>query len=130
MKALLARLDAVNPGVNGYVTVARESARPAARRATQALGRRGKPLPPLHGVPVSIKDLFSTKGIRTTWGSVIYQDHVPDEDDLVVQRLKTAGAIVVGKTNTPEFGAGPTTSTPVSAPTPHPSHTSLTRGAP
>jgi amidase len=128
MQAVLARLDAVNPVVNAYVTVARESAMTAARRATQALGRRGKPLPPLHGVPVSIKDLFSTKGIRTTWGSVIYQDHVPDEDDLVVQRLKTAGAIVVGKTNTPEFGAGGNTFNAVFGATRNPWNTALTCG--
>ena len=88
------------------VTVARESALAAARRATHMLGRKATTLPLLHGVPVSIKDLFATKRIRTTWGSLIYKDHVPDGDDLVVQRLKTAGAIVVGKTNTPEFGAG------------------------
>ncbi len=128
MQAVLARLDAVNPVVNAYVTVARESAMTAARRATQALGRRGKPLPPLHGVPVSIKDLFSTKDIRTTWGSVIYQDHVPDEDDLVVQRLKTAGAIVVGKTNTPEFGAGGNTFNAVFGATRNPWNTALTCG--
>src|SRR5262249_32429620 len=106
MQAVLARIDAVNPAVNAYVTVARESALAEARRATRALGRRGTPLPSLYGVPVSIKDLTATKGIRTTWGSQIYQDHVPDKDDLVVERLKAAGAIVVGKTNTPEFGAG------------------------
>ena len=106
MQAALARIDAVNPAVNAYVTVARESALAAARRATRMLGRKATRLPLLHGVPVSIKDLFSTKGIRTTWGSLIYKDHVPDGDDLVVQRLKAAGAIVVGKTNTPEFGAG------------------------
>jgi Asp-tRNA(Asn)/Glu-tRNA(Gln) amidotransferase A subunit family amidase len=90
MQAVLARIDAVNPAVNAYVTVARESALTAARRATRALGRKGTVLPPLHGVPVSIKDLTSTKGIRTTWGSLIYQDHVPNEDDLVVKRLKSA----------------------------------------
>src|SRR5213593_621808 len=106
MQAVLARIDAVNPVVNAYVTVARESALAAARRATHMLGRKATRLPLLHGVPVSIKDLFATKGIRTTWGSVIYKDHVPDGDDLAVQRLKAAGAIVVGKTNTPEFGAG------------------------
>ena len=106
MQAVLARIDAVNPAVNAYVTVAREAALAAARRATRMLGRKGITLPPLHGVPVSIKDLVATKGIRTTWGSLIYKDHVPDQDDLVVQRLKAAGAIVVGKTNTPEFGAG------------------------
>jgi hypothetical protein len=70
MQAVLARVDAVNPTVNAYVTVARESALTAARRATQALGRKGAPLPPLHGVPVSIKDLTSTKGIRTTCAAV------------------------------------------------------------
>jgi amidase len=106
MQAVLARIDAVNPAVNAYITVARESALAAARRATRLLGRGAARLPPLHGVPVSIKDLTATKGIRTTWGSLIYKDHVPDKDDLVVQRLKAAGAIVVGKTNTPEFRAG------------------------
>lgn len=128
MQAVLDRIDTVNPVVNAYVTVARESALAAARRATLALGRRGKPLPPLHGVPVSIKDLFSTKGIRTTWGSIIYQDHVPDDDDLVVQRLKAAGAIVVGKTNTPEFGAGGTTVNAVFGATRNPWNTALTCG--
>src|SRR5215472_11928224 len=82
MQAVLARIDAVNPVVNAYVTVARESALAAARRATRALGSKSHALPLLHGVPVSIKDLFSTRGIRTTWGSIIYQDHVPVEDDL------------------------------------------------
>jgi amidase len=106
MQAVLARIDAVNPTVNAYVTVARDSALAAARRATGMLGRKATTLPALHGVPVSIKDLFATQGIRTTWGSLIYKDHVPDADDLVVQRLKAAGAVVVGKTNTPEFGAG------------------------
>jgi amidase len=106
MQAVLARIDAVNPTVNAYVTVARESALAEARRATRLLSRRPATLPPLHGVPVSIKDLFATKGIRSTWASLIYKDYVPDTDDLVVQRLKVAGAIVVGKTNTPEFGAG------------------------
>ena len=128
MQAVLARIDVVNPVVNAYVTVTRESALAAARRATRALGRKGTALPPLHGVPVSIKDLFSTKGIRTTWGSVIYQDHVPDEDDLVVQRLKAAGAIVVGKTNTPEFGAGGNTFNAVFGATRNPWNTALTSG--
>src|SRR5215813_11335491 len=106
MQAVLARIDAMNPAVNAYVTVARESALAEARRATRLLGRKVTTLPPLHGVPVSIKDLYATKGIRTTWASLIYKDHVPSEDDLVVQRLKAAVAMVVDKTNTPEFGAG------------------------
>jgi amidase len=128
MHAVLARIDAVNPVVNAYVTVARESALAAARTATRALGRKGTALSPLHGVPVSIKDLTATKGIRTTWGSLLYHDHVPDEDDLVVQRLKAAGAIVVGKTNTPEFGAGGTTFNAVFGVTRNPWDTTLTSG--
>ena len=81
MQAVLARIDAVNPLVNAYVTVAREAALGAARKATPALRRRAA-LPPLHGVPVSIKDLTPTKGIRTTWGSKIFEHHVPSEDAL------------------------------------------------
>ncbi len=108
VQAVLARIDALNPALNAVVTVDREGALAAARRATAAL-RRDRSLPPLHGVPVTIKDLTPTKGIRTTWGSRIYEHHVPDEDALVVERLKAAGAIVVGKTNTPEFGAGANT---------------------
>src|SRR5215831_12862076 len=128
MQAVLSRIDDVNPVVNAYVTVARESALAAARRATQRLGRKATTLPPLHGVPVSIKDLYATKGIRTTWASLIYKDHVPDEDDLVVQRLKAAGAIVVGKTNTPEFGAGGNTFNAVFGATRNPWNTALTSG--
>jgi amidase len=128
MQAVLARIDAVNPAVNAYVTVARESALAEARRATRALGRRGTPLRPLHGIPVSIKDLTATKGIRTTWGSEFYKDHVPDRDDLVVERLKAAGAIVVGKTNTPEFGAGGNTFNALFGATRNPWNTALTSG--
>src|SRR5206468_757990 len=128
MQAVLARIDAVNHAVNAYVTVAGESALATARMATRALSRKGAVLPPLHGVPVAIKDLTATKGIRTTWGSLIYQHHVPTEDDLVVQRLKAAGAIVVGKTNTPEFGAGGTTFNAVFGATRNPWNTALTAG--
>jgi amidase len=128
MQAVLARIDAVNPVVNAYVTVARESAMDAARRATRALSRKTTTLPPLHGVPLSIKDLYATKGIRTTWGSLIYKDHVPNEDDLVVHRLKAAGAIVVGKTNSPEFGAGGNTFNAVFGATRNPWNSKLTCG--
>jgi amidase len=113
MQAVLARIDAVNPQLNAYVTVARESALATARKATAALARKGASLGPLHGVPISIKDLTPTKGIRTTWGSKIFEHHVPDADALVVERLKAAGAVIVGKTNTPEFGAGANTVNPV-----------------
>jgi len=127
MQAVLARIDQVNPQVNAYVTVAREAALNAARAATGAL-RRGVKLPPLHGVPVSIKDLEPTKGIRTTWGSKIFEHHVPDEDALIVQRLKAAGAIVVGKTNTSEFGAGANTFNAVFGATRNPWNPALTCG--
>jgi amidase len=128
VQAVLARIDAVNPAVNAYVTVAHESALASARRATRVLSRKARTLAPLHGVPVSIKDLYATKGIRTTWGSLIYKDHVPDEDDLVVQRLKAAGAIVIGKTNSPEFGAGGNTFNAVFGATRNPWNPALTCG--
>ena len=115
-QAALERIARVNPAVTAYCTVAAEQALEAATEATAAVKRRGARLGPLHGVPVSIKDLTPTKGIRTTWGSKIFEHHVPEEDGLVVQRLKEAGAIVIGKTNTPEFGAGANPSTPSSAP--------------
>ncbi len=128
MQAVLARIDAVNPRVNAYVTVARETALAAARKATAALGRKGAALGPLHGVPVSIKDLTPTQGIRTTWGSKVFEHHVPDEDALYVARLKDAGAIVVGKTNTPEFGAGGNTFNAVFGATRNPWNLALTCG--
>jgi len=127
MTAVLARVDAVNPRLNAYVTLARESALAAARRATAALSRKGA-LPPLYGIPVSIKDLTTTKGIRTTRGSKIYEHDVPDADALVVERLKAAGAIVVGKTNTPEFGAGANTFNAVFGATRNPWNPALTCG--
>src|SRR4029077_20535013 len=108
--------------------LAGEAARAEARRASRLLSRKSSTLPPLHGVPVSIKDLFATKGISSTWGSLIYKDYVPDADDLVVQRLKAAGAIVVGKTNTPEFGAGGTSFNAVFGATRNPWNPALTCG--
>ncbi len=126
-RAVLARIERVNPPLNAYCTVAAEQALEAARRATAAL-RRGASLGPLHGVPVSIKDLTSTKGIRTTEGSKIFEHRVPDEDAVVVERLKAAGAIVLGKTNTPEFGAGANTFNAVFGPTRNPWNPALTCG--
>src|SRR5262249_24794613 len=105
MEACLRRIDAANPQLNAYVTVDREGALAGARAATAAL-RPGAELAPLHGIPGGIKDLTETAGLRTTYGSTLHADHVPDVDALVVERLHAAGAVVVGKTNTPEFGAG------------------------
>ena len=104
----LRRIEALNPRLNAFLTVTAEEAIQAAREAEQALGKDGN-LPPLHGVPVAIKDLEETRGIRTTYGSLVYEDFVPDEDSIIVERLRRAGAIILGKTNTPEFGQSNTT---------------------
>jgi amidase len=127
MQAILTQVDRVNPQVNAIVTLARDSALAEARAATRAILRRTE-LPPLFGVPVTIKDLTVTKGLRTTYGSKIYADHVPTEDALVVGRLKAAGAIVLGKTNTPEFGAGANTFNAVFGATRNPWNLALTCG--
>ena len=127
MKALLARIDAVNPRVNAIVTLARDAALWEARRATAAL-KRGASLPPLFGIPVGIKDVTQTRGLRTTFGSKLFEDHVPDEDALVVERLRAAGAIVIGKTNTPEFAFGPNTTNAVFGATRNPWDLSRTSG--
>ena len=103
--ALLDRIERINPKINAYCTIAAEQAVRAAEDAERAL-MKGEEMGPLHGIPVSVKDLTPTRGIRTTFGSRMYYDHIPDEDALVVRRLKKAGAVIMGKTNTPEFGAG------------------------
>jgi amidase len=101
----LATIESINPKVNAIVTLPAEQAIADAEAADRALGR-GDLVGPLHGLPVAHKDLVDTKGVRTTWGSPIFADNIPDQDALIVERLKQAGAITVGKTNTPEFGAG------------------------
>ena len=105
MQAHLAQIERVNPRVNAIVTLHPERSLERAR-AADARQARGEPLHLLHGLPTAHKDLVPTRGVRTTWGSPIYRDFVPDEDALIVQRQAAAGAISVGKTNTPEFGAG------------------------
>ena len=106
--AALARIDELNPRYNAYLTVCHDEARAGAKAAGQAI-TNGNELGPLHGVPVSVKDLLYTKGIRSTGGSLVYQDFTPDTDAPLVARLRIAGAIIIGKTNTPEFGIIPTT---------------------
>lgn len=105
VSAHLRRIEQVNPRVNAVVTLVPERAL-ADAAALDAAAVKGAPAGLLQGLPVAVKDLVATAGIRTTYGSSIYAGHVPDEDELIVQRLRAAGAIVVGKTNTPEFGAG------------------------
>lgn len=104
VEAILARIERLNPALNAYCTVTADAARRRARAAERALARRGARLGPLHGVPFSVKDLVITKGVRTTWGTRLYAEHVPEEDAPLVERLKAAGGILLGKTNTPMFG--------------------------
>ena len=97
------RIERLDGRLNAYLTLTRDEAMAAARAAEDAV-MRGDELGPLHGVPISIKDLQMTKGVRTTMGSLAYKDQVPDADSAVVERVKAAGAVMLGKTNTPEFG--------------------------
>jgi amidase len=106
MEAHLARIEAVNPRVNAIVTLVEPEQALAAADAADARRARGEPLGVLHGLPWAVKDLEETAGLRTTYGSPLFADHVPEADSLMVARLKRAGALVIGKTNTPEFGAG------------------------
>ena len=105
MTAHLARIEQVNPTLNAIVTLTPETALADADAADAAL-MRGQTVGPLHGLPIAHKDLFLTAGIRTTFGSRAFADHVPDDTTLIVERERQAGAITIGKTNTPEFGAG------------------------
>jgi Asp-tRNA(Asn)/Glu-tRNA(Gln) amidotransferase A subunit family amidase len=102
--AVLDRLDRVNPRINAFVTICADQARAAARRAEEELSGGSDEFPPLHGIPVTVKDLTNTAGVRTTYGSVAFADHVPAADSIGWARIKAAGAILIGKTTTPEFG--------------------------
>ncbi|HEX3331048.1 MAG TPA: amidase [Gaiellales bacterium] len=123
----LDRIDQRNGAVNAIVTVLPERALAAAAEADR-LRAAGADLPPLHGLPIAHKDLIDTDGVRTTYGSPSFRDHVPDADELLVTRLRAAGAIMVGKTNTPEWGAGSHTFNPVFGPTRNPWDTSRSAG--
>jgi aspartyl-tRNA(Asn)/glutamyl-tRNA(Gln) amidotransferase subunit A len=102
--AALDRIDALNPRLNAFVTLTGDEARREAKAAERALMRRSARLGPLHGVPFSVKDLVITRGVRTTFGTPLYRDNVPTEDAPIVERMKAAGGIMLGKTNTPTFG--------------------------
>ena len=128
MQACLAQIDRVNPRVNAICTlVDRDQLLRQARAADERPGRSRTP-GPLHGFPHAVKDLVPTAGIRTTYGSPIYRNNVPADDALIVKRLKAAGAIVIGKTNTPEFGAGSQTFNAVFGATRNPHDLSKTCG--
>ena len=125
--AVLARMDKLEPILHAFCTPTPDLARETARKLEHEI-MAGKPVGPLAGVPVGIKDLVCTKGIRTVSGSQAYADFVPDEDDVVVERLKNAGAVILGKTNVPEFGYSGVGHNPVFPTTRNPWNTDLTPG--
>ena len=127
LAAVLARIDEANPAINAIVTLAAEQASAVAAGLDERAAR-GSFAGPLHGLPIAVKDLAETAGIRTTFGSPLFASFVPDFDAPHVARLKQAGAVVIGKTNTPEFGAGSQTFNPVFGPTRNPYDTRLTPG--
>jgi amidase len=108
LEACIARIEAVNPFVNAITATCYERARAEARLAERAVAE-GRPLGLLHGLPLGVKDLEATEGLLTTLGSPLFRHHVPAADNVLVERLRGAGAIVVGKTNVPEMGAGANT---------------------
>ena len=123
----LNRIERLNPKFNAFLTVTGEQAMAAAREADRATqgGRSGSPL---LGIPISIKDLEATKGVRSTMGSLAYRDTVPDIDSVVVERVKASGAVILGKTNTPEFGLQGTTENRLGDPCRNPWNTERTPG--
>src|SRR5262249_38989317 len=108
MEAVIARIEALNPQVNAVCATAFARARREAKAAEKAV-LEGEPLGPLHGLPAGIKDLHDAEGLLTTHGSPLYRDHVAVADCAMVANIRRAGAIVVAKTNVPEFGAGANT---------------------
>ncbi|HEY2203440.1 MAG TPA: amidase [Pseudonocardia sp.] len=112
VEAHLRRVEELNPAVNAVVTLVADRAMEEAERADQLWAARAE-LGPLHGLPIAHKDTHETAGIRTTYGSPLFEDNVPDTDELVVQRLRGAGAITIGKTNVPVFAAGSHTVNPL-----------------
>jgi amidase len=127
LEAHLQQIAQVNPKLNAIVTLVEDQARQAAKAADEHQAK-GKALGPLHGLPIAHKDLVNTKGIRTTFGSPLFKDNVPTTDDLIITRLHEAGAITIGKTNTPEFGAGSQTFNTIFGPTRNPYDTTKTCG--
>ena len=126
-EVVLARMEMLEPHIHAFCTPTGELARRTAADIDRRLAA-GEEVGPLAGVPVGIKDLVCTKGIRTASGSVAYKDFVPDEDDVVVERLKHAGAVIIGKTNVPEFGYSGVGHSPVFETTRNPWNLALTPG--
>lgn len=123
-----ARIEELDPTLNSYITTCLDRARDEAKEAEARIASNGNDLPPFHGVPISIKDLNDTAGVRTTLGCAAYADRIPESDEEVVRRIKDAGFIVLGKTNTPEFGTTPWTDPPAYGPSRNPWDTERTTG--
>ncbi len=127
LDACLERIEEVNPAVNAVTAMCVDRARKEAKAAEAAV-RRGEDLPLLHGLPTGIKDLEETKDLLTTYGSPLYRDYVPGYDNVMVGRVRAAGAVIVGKTNVPEFGAGSNSRNPVWGATGNPFNPMLNAG--
>jgi aspartyl-tRNA(Asn)/glutamyl-tRNA(Gln) amidotransferase subunit A len=112
VRAVLARADALQPELNCFITLCGDEAMAAAREAERKL-MAGEPLGLLHGLPVTVKDIVNTRGVKTTFGAVPYKDNVPTEDAVAVAKLRAEGAILIGKTTTPEFGSKCLTDSPL-----------------
>src|SRR5258705_1356802 len=111
-RAVLARAERMQPELNCFITLCGDEAMAEAKNAEREVAAGG-PLGLLHGIPFTVKDIVNTKGVRTTFGAVPYKDNVPDHDAVAVARMRAAGAILVGKTTTPEFGAKCLTDSPL-----------------
>ena len=127
LEACLRRIEEINPAINAVTAMCVARARKEAKAAEAAV-RRGEDLPLLHGLPAGIKDLEETKDLLTTYGSPLYRDYVPNYDNVMVGRVRAAGAVVVGKTNVPEFGAGSNSRNPVWGATGNPFNPMLNAG--
>ena len=126
-ETFLRRIERLNPKLNAYLTVTGEEALAAAKAADEKIGQ-GRENGPLLGIPISLKDLEATKGIRSTMGSLAYQDTIPEMDSVVAERIKASGAVLLGKTNTPEFGLQGTTENRLGDPCRNPWNTERTAG--
>ncbi|MHA1468146.1 MAG: amidase, partial [Promethearchaeota archaeon] len=126
-ETLIERIKKINPIINAYCTTTFDMARDMAKNADERV-KNNKDIPPLNGIPTSIKDLVPVKGVRTTFGSKIYENYIPDEDAVVVSRLKDAGCVILGKTNTPEFGFMGVTDNLIFGTTPNPWNLKKTSG--
>ncbi|MHA1914651.1 MAG: amidase [Promethearchaeota archaeon] len=124
---LIERIEKINPIINAYCTPTFDLARKMAKNADERI-KKGQKIPPLNGIPVSIKDLMPVKGVRTTQGSKIYENYIPDEDSITVKRLRKAGCVILGKTNTPEFGFKGVTDNEIFGVTPNPWNLERTSG--